>query len=107
MSAILGGSGILAWLFRFFDGRADRALSLIGKQSTELDRLVARVKILEERDTFKTTRIDKLERDLDIMEEWVDILIRQLKTAGIDPAPKPGDEPPDLPPPSRSRGFRP
>lgn len=100
-----GGPGIVSWVFRWFENRGAKEETVAKRAMDYIALLADRVTNLERNDVEKSTRIDQLERELDLMEEWVRVLIGQLEAAGIPPKPKPGSKTEGNNRPSK--GFRP
>lgn len=109
----LGGSGVLAWIFRWFENRAaqketvaNQAMNYIGIMNAELDDVRGEVKSL--REDVRALRVENA-----YLRQGIGILSHQLKKAGYEPewSPDTGATPPMPVKPEKSakppRGFRP
>ena len=106
---LLGGSGVVAWIFRWFDARAARKDNVYAHSADYIK--LMRVEINEVQDDMKSLKADvrAYREENAFLRTGINILIQQLEDAGFTPiwTPDEGSRGNPPPPSSRSRGFRP
>lgn len=92
MGAVLSSTGIIAWIFRWFENRAEKEETVAHQAMELIDRLEKRISSLESRLTAKTEQIAVMEEKIVLMQtenialkRGINVLIGQLEQSGITP----------------------